>query len=203
MAEPTYNYIPIPPRHIRLLRLGAGNEEDQLCLEPFAAPLDQIPRFIALSYVWGSAERTHTVFCHKKRLSVPQSCYDVLVGVRRRDESVTVWIDAICINQDSDEEKSSQIPLMSKIYGDAAEVIAWLGTEEEQGVPEVLDLIKQLAELKAGLTNRQGNIAAEDVKRFRDIEAQVLGTWSYKNQFCQRIAEILYYLWYACKQSLS
>ncbi|KAG0647892.1 hypothetical protein D0Z07_5668 [Hyphodiscus hymeniophilus] len=41
-----------------------------------------------------------------------------------------LWIDAVSIDQSSDIEKASQIPLMGEIYGNAQEVDAWLGLDE-------------------------------------------------------------------------
>ena len=38
-----------------------------------------------------------------------------------------LWIDAICINQESVEEKQLQVPLMGRVYNLAKRVIAWLG----------------------------------------------------------------------------
>jgi hypothetical protein len=37
------------------------------------------------------------------------------------------WIDAICINQNNDEEKSHQVNHMKDIYTNAIAVIVWLG----------------------------------------------------------------------------
>ncbi|GAB1204173.1 hypothetical protein APSETT445_002822 [Aspergillus pseudonomiae] len=43
-----------------------------------------------------------------------------------------LWIDAVCINQKDDQEKSHQIQLMRTIYGEAWRVIVWLGEEADQ-----------------------------------------------------------------------
>lgn len=44
--------------------------------------------------------------------------------------SRTLWIDALCINQHSCLEKSSQVPLMTDIYSKARKVVIWLGEED-------------------------------------------------------------------------
>ncbi|OQV07916.1 hypothetical protein CLAIMM_12270 [Cladophialophora immunda] len=46
--------------------------------------------------------------------------------------SFTIWVDAICINQDDEAEKSRQIRLMSAIYRGATEVFIWLGDGNER-----------------------------------------------------------------------
>lgn len=42
-----------------------------------------------------------------------------------------IWIDEICINQDDNEERGTQLQLMSEIYESAQVVFAWLGPEDE------------------------------------------------------------------------
>lgn len=42
-----------------------------------------------------------------------------------------IWIDALCINQDSKEEKNQQVPLMDRIYSQARATFMWLGGAEE------------------------------------------------------------------------
>lgn len=60
----------------------------------------------------------------------------------KQDERL--WIDALCIDQENDVEKSYQIPNMRFVYSKAAMVIAWLGANPEG----VLDVLNLLAELK-------------------------------------------------------
>lgn len=45
------------------------------------------------------------------------------------EDVLTVWIDAICINQEDNDERASQVAMMASIYQNAEEVIAWLGPD--------------------------------------------------------------------------
>jgi hypothetical protein len=56
-----------------------------------------------------------------------------------------LWVDAICINQNDNEERNAQVAMMSSIYKKAYGVIAWLGREEDRST-EVIEIIKVLAE---------------------------------------------------------
>lgn len=42
-----------------------------------------------------------------------------------------LWIDAMCINQQDDEEKGRQVSIMDQIYSNASVVLAWLGESDE------------------------------------------------------------------------
>ncbi|KAL1633876.1 hypothetical protein SLS58_010932 [Diplodia intermedia] len=100
--------------------------------------LSKSPKFTALSYVWGAgpsagggaiALRNATGggggdFCS---LGLTENCHSALTQLRRRYGSITVWVDSICINQEDQQEKSSQIPLMKEIYTWASPVYVWLG----------------------------------------------------------------------------
>jgi len=43
--------------------------------------------------------------------------------------SNTIWVDQICIDQSSTQERNHQVRLMSKVYTQASEVLIWLGNE--------------------------------------------------------------------------
>lgn len=53
--------------------------------------------------------------------------YEALHHLRHANDTVILWIDALCINQDDLLERSLQVPLMSKIFSQARQVLLWIG----------------------------------------------------------------------------
>jgi hypothetical protein len=97
--------------------------------------LDDIPSFMSLSYVWGKKEHyeAHTIYCRPQgfSLDITEGCNSALIHLRKRYGSLTVWIDAICINQDDGDEKESQIPHMRLVYSLSESVFVWLGESSD------------------------------------------------------------------------
>ncbi|CAK1365398.1 unnamed protein product [Cercospora beticola] len=55
------------------------------------------------------------------------SATTVLCKMRHASKTRTVWIDAICINQQDDSEKGGQVAMMGKIYQKGFSNFIWLG----------------------------------------------------------------------------
>lgn len=97
------------------------------------------PSYEALSYTWGSAQDTvHidvisviTEVQHISTIQIGVNLYYALLDLRRLDKPRTLWIDALCINQDDLVERSKQVKRMEHIYTYARRVVVWLGTEGE------------------------------------------------------------------------
>jgi hypothetical protein len=90
--------------------------------------LDENPRFTALSYVWGKdPPGESSITCDGVRIPVTQSCESALSHMQRRFGQLTIWVDAVCINQGDLAEKAQQIPLMGEIYSRADSIYIWLG----------------------------------------------------------------------------
>jgi hypothetical protein len=87
-----------------------------------------LPLFYALSYVWGDATKIHEIWIDGKRLAITRNLYLALRSMQSGGTgTIHLWADAICINQEDNVEKSSQIQLMRDIYHAASEVRIWLG----------------------------------------------------------------------------
>jgi hypothetical protein len=85
-----------------------------------------LPRYEALSYIWGNPENTLPIFIDEHQFNVTENLYAALR--RLRDRSIEwIWIDAICINQQDQQERGHQVRSMAKIYGRAHRVVVWLG----------------------------------------------------------------------------
>jgi hypothetical protein len=97
---------------------------------------ERTPKYEALSYVWG-IERSPVPVMVKSQslkrsfLNVTQNLATALVYLRHRTEPRVLWIDALCINQEDMEERSSQVARMAEIYRLAHRVVVWLGPESE------------------------------------------------------------------------
>lgn len=127
---PEYQYARMTSeRHIRLLRLLP----DDSCLRCELLPraLDLAPSFQAISYTLGNPTKTHSLILGNCSPLITDSAYTVLRKFASTDQNKLLWIDAICINQHDDEEKSQQVRLMTEIYSTASCVNIWLGSSPE------------------------------------------------------------------------
>ncbi|KAF2720235.1 HET-domain-containing protein [Polychaeton citri CBS 116435] len=102
------------------------------------------PAYEALSYVWGPPGHNSTAYVKRSSTSNQSaSASDIetlplrlnlataLRHLRKSTTSRTLWIDAICINQEDTVERGIQVQNMGNIYRLAREVIVWLGPEQD------------------------------------------------------------------------
>ncbi|KAF2727801.1 HET-domain-containing protein [Polyplosphaeria fusca] len=131
MPPPTYEYSPLsPPRHIRLVTIHPGRELQVSCSLSHT-PLDNAPRYEALSYAWGDPTCSETMLLDGELLPITSSLAAALLALRDSRCERTMWIDAICINQADDFERSEQVCIMSSIYRQSQRTIVWIGEERE------------------------------------------------------------------------
>lgn len=96
------------------------------------APIDKAPVYSALSYTWGDRSITHTIFVNGQRLQVTSNLYNALYNFRGLYPGIRLWADAVCINQNDQEERGQQVQLMQKIFSRAIKTLVWLGIEEDE-----------------------------------------------------------------------
>ena len=125
--------------------------------------------FKALSYYWGDPTARYRIRLGGAIHYVTQSLGSFLK--RQRDESDMnqfLWVDAICINQDDDREKSYQIALMRNIYGAASELLIWLG-DEEQPQSRGLKLLGYYGEIPEDTSIRPVRLKHTQRSEFKEI----------------------------------
>jgi len=130
-----YPALPFPEagKYTRLLRLNPGDYSDDLHVELEQVLLDDASNYEALSYVWGSTADPVPILVGSSRrhtISVTQNLAIALQHLRNPNRSRSLWVDAVCIDQDNLKERSYQVTLMGDIYRAACRVVVWLGPEE-------------------------------------------------------------------------
>lgn len=124
---------------IRLLRLSARKSTDDRVLYGFleSTSLYTRPEYTAVSYTWadadGNRDLSEVIFLGDLWVPLPitSNCAAALRRLRSGHQVQTIWIDSICINQSSKDEKSHQVGLMRDIFSRATSVTIFLGEDED------------------------------------------------------------------------
>jgi hypothetical protein len=124
-SQTGYVYNAIPADNIRLLKLEPGGGDQSLVCQLFSARLAESPSYEAISYVWGDTTVKVSTLCSGKSMDITVNLRDVLQRIRRRDAERLVWVDALCINQQSLQEREEQVRMMGSIFATATQVLAW------------------------------------------------------------------------------
>jgi hypothetical protein len=138
-----YRYDHLPERAIRLLDIPEKSIEQPWSLNVY--DLDRCSPYVCLSYTWGPPLNTEECEAeyegakrslvlqsgnHTGRLEVGLNLWEGLEQLIAAGCTGLLWVDAICINQDDPQERSSQVAIMGQIYGDSEGVIVWLGKDQ-------------------------------------------------------------------------
>ena len=122
-------YSPLQdPLAIRLLLLYPETEDAPIqgsfIIQTLSTSIDShhVPQpisYSALSYCWGDDRSTHhSIEIDSHSLGVTSHLHSALRQLRKADVPTTLWIDAICINQQDIEERGRQVAIMrlSQLY---------------------------------------------------------------------------------------
>ena len=115
---------------IRLIRIEPDSEANKIrCSFVNKSLIDTKINYNALSYVWGDQSSKVTICCNGKNFDITKNLHEALLQLRKNAHEKLLWVDAICIDQSNNEEKTAQVRLMRTIYSEAEMVIIWLGKE--------------------------------------------------------------------------
>ena len=151
---PAYEHQPLRnPESLRLLKLWHGDERtEEIVCDLVEVPPEEKSHHVyeALSWTWDTAGPTK-IKINKEvdgvdaafAFTISQHLYLFLKALRYKEKSRFVWVDAICINQDANDEKNHQIPMMPSIYGNAKQVCVWLGDSSKDS-NQAIDFIETI-----------------------------------------------------------
>ncbi|KAM0492237.1 hypothetical protein ACHAP8_010100 [Fusarium lateritium] len=119
--------IDLQSHQIRILRILPGNRDDPLRCILRTACLDDDNKYEALSYAWGDPLDCLSIEVNGSQKSITVNLFNALRRLRYAESERYLWVDALCIDQENDVEKSHQVQLMSNIYSRTTTAILWLG----------------------------------------------------------------------------
>ncbi|KAH4055820.1 hypothetical protein HBI26_186530 [Parastagonospora nodorum] len=123
-----YQSLDLAQRSIRLIRiLPTRSREGHIQCEMRNATIEH--EYKCLSYVWGPLSN-NWITIDGQLHSVRDNLLAFLEVAQQNSISSWLWIDAICIDQINNAERTHQVQQMSHIFSRAIEVIAWLGTDK-------------------------------------------------------------------------
>ncbi|GAQ34451.1 hypothetical protein AtubIFM54640_006069 [Aspergillus tubingensis] len=186
---PVFEYLPLDqgPFSTRILRLLPSKDR--------AAPIkcqlfnyslqDEIAQeYDALSYVWGDqTDGQSNISINNQAFSVGKNLHSALLRLRGFEFERTLWVDAICIDQNNIREKEKQIQNMARIYEQARQVVVWLG-EEADNSTQALESIRAAAE--AGFAEEQFHMPSESAT-IEGVKSLFLRRWFYRMWILQEV----------------
>ncbi|KAE9375181.1 HET-domain-containing protein, partial [Stipitochalara longipes BDJ] len=100
---------------------------------------NQTLHYEALSYEWGDPNSSqHEIVLDGQPFTVRRNLWQALRCLRTEFSARTLWIDAICINQEDVAERNHQVGMMGNIYSFASSVRVWLGEKGDHSKEAIL-----------------------------------------------------------------
>lgn len=160
-----YSYRPLDARssEIRLLTLHPDSQKRApLRCDLEHCSLDSQPKYAALSYLWGTSEVTETINVSGQVLEIRENLAITLHALRHPKKQLVLWVDSVCIHQQDNDEKGSQVAMMTRIYSDATIVLAWIGSESHDSGKALKTLYKMSIPYQDLITNKPKNSSDEE-----------------------------------------
>jgi Heterokaryon incompatibility protein (HET) len=113
---------------IRLVDILPGSPDDKIKVRFGVHLLNEVAmQYEGLSYVCGDPKPAKKIIVNEVEAPINPNLYYALWSLRQCDSVRRMWIDAICINQMSLNEKSKEVQRMGPIYSRAKTVSVFLG----------------------------------------------------------------------------
>ena len=124
--------------------------------------------YCPLSYSWGrnsdgDASLTHEITVGGHVELVTETLYDGLVELQGRSEQLgnVFWIDALCINQTDNQERTAQVAIIGQIYAHGGNTVVWLGRQETEDEDIALQALNYFEEPEDRFDDDDGLISQD------------------------------------------
>ena len=120
------------PSCIRLLSVTRQSRNVVTC-SLAAFELEEAPEYEAISYAWGDATEQRVIIVDGRTVSIRHNLYNAILRFtcKTGQGPSLFWVDALCISQDDLDEKSRQMAMIGRIFGQARCVLAWIGQQAD------------------------------------------------------------------------
>jgi hypothetical protein len=130
----SYTNLATEKDEIRLLHLQLRRPTSDAAIDCRLETVDHDGRlaYEAISYEWGSPTTSTNRFqitLNGSVVAVRENLWWALYHLRHESDSRSLWVDAVCINQNNIPERDHQVSQMEQIYSRASRVLAWLGRQ--------------------------------------------------------------------------
>ncbi|KAN0122729.1 Heterokaryon incompatibility protein (HET) domain containing protein [Hyaloscypha variabilis] len=184
----TFKHKPVRgSNQIRLLRVRPRylSKNQQMHCDMVHVDLTSPPQYTAISYRWGLAdEEPLFIMIDDAPFPIFKSLYTLLLAKRKSRHHVLFWIDAICINQSDDKEKSQQVNLMRRIFEEASSTIGWLG--DNPGAGKAMDLVQRINQAPDRFFSQ--TLQQESDSGWKELSELVANSWFQRVWIIQEIA---------------
>lgn len=143
---------------IRLLEIRQAPPESDLDCDLITCSLFFPPDYDALSYCWGQGLETTNIAIGNWQIPVTKNLAAALKQLRRIHVS-RLWVDALCISQEDDQERSDQIRHICQIYTQAHTTYAWLGDAGSDNAATGMQLLEVAAANPSPISTSRSNNA--------------------------------------------
>jgi hypothetical protein len=148
---PAFTYASLSKDEFRIVRVAPGRKADRIMCWLVVTSISQPLNYEALTYSWGDMrhfneiELRSTEASPSERFAIGNNLYSLLRSLRHPSNTMSFWVDAICINQNNAHDKTRQAELMRDIYNSAQNICVWLGDDAIPMagltfIPRMLDL---------------------------------------------------------------
>ncbi|TGO13676.1 hypothetical protein BTUL_0065g00320 [Botrytis tulipae] len=132
-------------RILDILPHGGTDDTLSICCDITVVALSNKLQYDAVSYCWGESNATVNIEVAGNPRSITTNLHAALRHLQLPDRKRSVWIDQLCLNQDDNEERLSQVHLMYDVYSQCSRCLVWLGEIDPESSVEdakvALDLI--------------------------------------------------------------